>query len=104
MRNRRLTGFVAKASVTVLLAAALAMAVVDVICWRLLAVHSDQAASGDAYGFLLADAALGLRNITSQTYHAELHTKSGRVVYRADYSFDGFGRRVTVADSGSAAD
>jgi hypothetical protein len=41
---------------------------------------------------------MGVRHITSRTYHSVLRTSKGQLIYEADYSFDAFGRRTTYAD------
>jgi len=79
-----------------LVASCLALVATDLVFWRLLQ-RGDRVAT-QRFDFLVADPVLGVRHVVSATYHAEMLTKNGDVVYRAAYAFDEFGRRVTVSD------
>jgi hypothetical protein len=95
----RHTGSLRFKAIAALLGVLFSVAVVEVVFWRL--PEQEALTSSQGYGYLLADAALGVRHVVSRTFHAELRWKSGALIYQADYSYDAFGRRVTVND-GSA--
>lgn len=95
MIDREAIRHLSRAFVTALLASAVSIAVVDAIFWGV--AKYEQVVSTSPFGFLVPDAALGLRHVTSRTYSAELR-RNGRLIYLADYSYDAFGRRSTFTD------
>ena len=83
-----------QAVLVTLVATAISLLLVELVFWRMLD-GAPHLVSAHAFGYLERDAALGVRHISSRHYQGEMRTSDGQLVYRADYSFDAFGRRVT---------